>query len=75
MAFFTDPEQQQKCLKIWIKTQKIPKRQRNTEIKMQLEESESLTLDYTAKHQLSKKYGTVTKVEIYINGVGQKAQK
>ena len=41
---------------------------------MELEESGSLASDYTTKLQLSKQYGTGTKTEIQLNGIGQKAQ-
>ena len=41
--------------------------------KTELEESGSLTSDYTAKVQSSEQYGTGTKTEIQINGTGQKA--
>ena len=41
---------------------------------MGLEESGSLTSDYTTKLQPSKQYGTGTKIEIPINGTGQKTQ-
>ena len=37
---------------------------------MELEESVSLTLDYTTKLQSSKQHGTGTKIEIQINGTG-----
>ena len=37
---------------------------------MELEESGSLTSDYTTKLQSSKQYGTSTKTEIDINGTG-----
>ena len=39
---------------------------------MELEESGSLTSDYTTKLQSSKQYGTGTKTEI--NGTGQKTE-
>ena len=42
--------------------------QKQWERKMELEESGSLTSDYTAKLQSSKQYGTDTKTEIKING-------
>ena len=38
-------------------------------------ESILLTLDYTAKLQLSRQYGTVTKTEIQISGTKQEIQK
>ena len=41
---------------------------------MELEESGSLTSDYTTKQQSSKPYGTGTKTEIEIRKTGQKAQ-
>ena len=40
---------------------------------MELEESGSLTSDYTTKLQSSKHYGTDTKTEIQINGTGHEA--
>ena len=41
---------------------------------MELEESGSLTSNYTTKLKSSKLYGTGTKIEIQISGTGQKAQ-
>ena len=38
--------------------------------KMELQESGSLTSDYTTKLQSPKQYGTGTKTEIWINGTG-----
>ena len=50
MAFFTELEQ--KNLKICLETQKTPNSQSNLEGKrMELEESDSLTSDYTTKLQ------------------------
>ena len=49
MAFFT--ELGQKNLKICVETQKTPNSQSNLEGKKQLEESDSLTSDYTTKLQ------------------------
>ena len=50
MAFFIELEQ--KNLKIYIETQKTPKSQNNLEKKnTELEESDSLTSDYTTKLQ------------------------
>ena len=43
--------------------------------KAELEESDSLTSDYTTKLQSSRQYGTGTKTEIQINGTRQKAQR
>ena len=40
----------------------------NSQRRMELEESTCLTSDYTTKLQSSRKYGTVTKTEIWING-------
>ena len=63
MAFFTELEQ--KNLKICMETQKTPNSQSNLEgKKMELEESDSLTSDYTTKLQSSIQYGTGTKTEI-----------
>ena len=42
---------------------------------MELEESSSLTSEYTSELQSSKQYDTGTKTEIKINEAGQKAQK
>ena len=42
---------------------------------MELEESGSLTSDYTTHLQSSKQYGTGTETAIEINGTGEKAQK
>ena len=42
---------------------------------MELEESGSLTSDYTTKLQSSRQFGTGIKTEIKINGTGQKAQR
>ena len=47
-----------------MKTQKTPNSQSNLEKEKQLEESGSLTSDYTIYLQSSKQYGTGTKVEI-----------
>ena len=41
---------------------------------MELEESGSLTSDYTVKQQSLKLYGTGTKTERKISGTGEKAQ-
>lgn len=41
---------------------------------MELEESGSLTSDYTTKQQSSKPYGNGTKTELQIGKTGQKAQ-
>ena len=41
---------------------------------MELEESGSLTSDYTTKQQSSKPYSTGTKTDIQISGTEQKAQ-
>ena len=62
-------------LTVCMETQKTPNRQSNLEKEKQLEESGSLTSDYTTKLQKSRQYGTGTKTEIQINGKGQKAQK
>ena len=53
MAFFTELE---KNLKFCTETQKA--------LNSQLEESGSLTPDYTTKPQSSRQYGTGTKTEI-----------
>ena len=46
-----------------METQKTLKSQSNLEKEKQLEESHSLTSDYTTKLQSSKQYGTGTKTE------------
>ena len=62
--------------KICMEAQKTLKSQSNIEKeKMELEELGSLTSDNITKLQLSKQYGTGTKIEIQVNGTGQKAQK
>ena len=60
-----------------METQKTSNNQTNTEKRKWnwMEESGSLTSDYTTKSQSSKQYGTGTKTEIQINGIRQKAQK
>ena len=58
-----------------IKTLKTPNRPSNPEKEKWSWESGSLTLDYTTKLQSSKQYGTGTKTEIWIHGIGQKALK
>ena len=45
------------------------------ERRMELEESNFLTSDYTTKLQLSRQYGTDTKTELWISGTGWKAQR
>ena len=53
-----------KNLKICMETQKTLNSQSNLEKeKMELEKSYSLTSDYTTKLELSKQYGTGTKIE------------
>ena len=47
-----------------METQTTPSSQSNLEKEKQLEESSSLTSDYTTKLQSSKHYGTGTKREI-----------
>ena len=59
MAFFTKLEQ--KNLKTFMETKKTPNSQNNLGKEKQLEESGSLTSDYTANLQSSKQYGTGTK--------------
>jgi len=55
---------------------KDPKQPKQSwEWKMELEESGSLTSDYTMRLQSSKLCGTGTKTEIQINGIEQKTQK
>ena len=54
-----------KTFTICTETQKTPNSQGNLEKeKMELEESGSLTSDYTRKLQYSRQYGTGTKTEI-----------
>ena len=47
-----------------METQKTPNSQNNPEKEKQLEESRSLTSDYTTKLQSSKQYDTGTKTDI-----------
>ena len=47
-----------------MEKQKTPNSQNNLEGKTELEESDSLTSDYTTKVQSSKQYGTGTKTGI-----------
>ena len=42
---------------------------------MELEESDSLSADYTTELQTSKQDATDTKTEVQINGTGYKTQK
>ena len=49
---------------ICMETQKTPSGQSNPERVKQLEESGSLTSDYTTKLQSSRQYGTGTKTEL-----------
>ena len=51
-------------------TKDLEKQNEYWEIKMVLEESESLTSDYTTKLQTSKQYGTGMKTEIQVNRTG-----
>ena len=60
--FFTELEQ--KNLKICMETQKTLNRESKLEKEKQLEESGSLSPDYTTKLKSSKQYGTGTKTEI-----------
>ena len=55
-------------------TKDLEKQNESGERKMVLEESESLTSDYTTKLQTSKN-GTGIKTEIQINGTGYKIHK
>ena len=61
MTFFTELEE--KNFTICMETQKTPKHQSNLEKEKQLEESGSLTTDYTTKLQSSRQYSTGTKTE------------
>ena len=59
-----------------METQKTPQQPKQPrERKTELEESDSLTSDYTTKLQSSKQYGPGTKTEIEINATERKAQK
>ena len=59
-----------------METQKTLTSQSNIKkIKMEMKESGSLASDNNTKLQLSKQYGAGTKVELQINGTGQKVQK
>jgi len=53
-----------------METQKTLNSQSNLEKEKQLEESGSLTSNYTTKLQKSREYGTGTKTDIYINCTG-----
>ena len=53
-----------------METQKTPNSQSTRGKKAELEESDSLTSDYTTKLQSSRQYGTDRKTEIQINGTG-----
>ena len=75
MAFFKELERKiSKFVQRHIRTQ-IARALLRGKKKMQQEELGSLTSDYTTKQQSSKQYGTGTKTEIQINGIGQKTQK
>ena len=63
-----------KYFKVCLEGQKTQNSQSHPEKKMELEESGSLTSDYTTKLQSSKQHGTGTKTEIQMSGMGQKAQ-
>ena len=56
-------------------TQKTLNSQGNPEKEKQLEESVSLTSDYTSRLQSSKQYGTGTETKIEHSGKGSKVQK
>ena len=73
MAFFTELEQ--KNFTTHMEIQKTPNSQISRERRMELEESTTLTSDYTTKLQPSRQYGTGPKPEIQTNGTRQKAQK
>ena len=62
MAFFTELEE--KNHKICVETQDSEESKQFWERKTELEESGSLTAEYTTKLQSSKQYGTDTKTEI-----------
>ena len=62
MAFFTELEWN--ILKFVEKHKICPNRQILRKKKMELEESGSLTSDYTTKLQSSKHYGTGTETEV-----------
>ena len=62
-------------LTVCMETQKTPNRQSNLEKEKQLEESGSLTSDYTTKLQKSRQYGTGTKTEIGTNVTRQRVQR
>ena len=53
---------------------KLLKKKKNKKEKL-LNKSSFLASNYTTKLQQSKQQGTGTKTEIWINGMGQKAQK
>ena len=65
MAFFTEKEQlQQKSQNLYGNTKDLEKPKQSWDRKTELEESGSLTSDYTTKIQSLKEYGTGTKIEL-----------
>ena len=75
MAFFIELEQKKKKSQNLYGDRKDPEEPKHSwKRKTELEESGSLTSDYTTKLQPSKQYGTGTKIEIPINGTGYKTQ-
>ena len=69
MAFFTEKEQQQqKSQNLYGNTKDLEKPKQSWDRKTELEESGSLTSDYTTKIQSLKEYETSAKIELQING-------
>ena len=65
MAFFTEKEQQQqKSQNLYGNTKDLEKPKQSWDRKTELEESGSLTSDYTTKIQSLKEYGTSAKIEL-----------
>ena len=74
-VFFTELEQQQQNLQIYMETQKTTNIQSNLKTEKWNWRNRHLTSDYTTNLQLSKQYGAVRKTEIKTSGAGWKAQK
>ena len=65
MAFFTEKEQQQQTSQnLYGNTKDLEKPKQSWDRKTELEESGSLTSDYTTKIQSLKEYGTSAKIEL-----------
>ena len=70
MAFFIELEQKKKSQNLYGDTEDLEEPKQSWKRKTELEESGSLTSDYTTKLQPSKQYGSGTKTEIQISGTG-----